>query len=112
MELAQVFAKLTGGRVKVLGTLGGLAIAGAVLTAAPAAQAQVAFGVQFGGPRYYAPLPPRPVYRAPVYGYAPVYAPGYWGHRRYEDWRAREWREHAYWEHRDRGLGFYGRGWR
>ena len=102
MKLSNVFAKFTGGRAKVLGMLGGLVVAGVAMTAAaPAAKAQVAFGVTVGGPRYYAPAP-RPVYRA--YGYvapgyggyvAPGYvgygyAPGYWDHRRYEGWRGHE----------------------
>ena len=109
MKLSHVFAKLTGGKAKVLG---GLLVVGAALTAAaPAAKAQVAFGVRIGGPRYYAPAPV-PVYRP--YGYvAPAYpaygyvAPGYgWDRRRYEDWRA-----HAYWEHRDFDRR-YDRGWR
>ncbi|HLI75794.1 MAG TPA: hypothetical protein VKV02_02520 [Acidobacteriaceae bacterium] len=112
MKLSNVFAKLTGGKAKVMSTLGGLAIAGAAMTmAAPAAKAQVAFGVTVGGPRYYAPAP-RPVYRTYGYGYvAPAYpaygyaVPAYgWDHRRYEDWRA-----HEYWEHRDHR---YDRGWR
>ena len=74
----------------------------------PAASAQVAFGVTVG-PRYDAPAH-RPVVRPYVYGYAaPAYpsygyaynAPGYWEHRRYEDWRA-----HQYWEHRDWNRGY------
>ena len=95
MKLSTLTAKLTCGKAKVLGVVGGLALAGAVLTAAtPAAQAQqFGVGIQFGGPRYVEA--PRPVYRP--YGYAPVYngyAPGYWEHRRIEQWRA-----HEYWEH-------------
>ena len=100
MKLSQMSAKLTGGKVKVLGFLGGLALAGAAMTvAAPKAEAQVAFGVRIGGPRYYAPAP---VYRPygyvahayPAYGYvAPAYG---WGRR--PDW---EWRRHEAWEHRD-----------
>lgn len=98
MKLSNVIAKLTGGKAKVLG---GLLVAGAALTAAaPAANAQVAFGVRIGGPRYYAPVPV-PAYR--TYGYvAPAYpaygyvAPGYWDRRPVENWRARE-----AWEHRD-----------
>ena len=102
MKLSNVFAKLTGSKAKVLG---GLVVLGAALTAAaPAAKAQVAFGVHTGGPRYYAPAP-RPVVPAYGYGYvAPAYpaygygygAAGYWDRRRAEEWRA-----HEYWEHRD-----------
>ncbi len=112
MKLSDVFAKLTGGRAKVLG---GLLVAGAALTAAaPAAKAQVAFGVTVGGPRYYAPVP-RPVYRPYAYGYVapayPVYgyaAPAYgWDRRRYEEWRA-----HEYWEHRDFDRRYDRDGWR
>ena len=110
MKLSQMSAKLTGGKVKVLGLMGGLALAGAVMTvAAPKAEAQVAFGVRIGGPRYYAPVP-APVYggygyAAPTYEYAapayPAYgyaAPAYRWDRRHDG----EWREHEEWEHRDR----------
>ena len=118
MKLSQVLAKLTGGKAKVLSTLGGLAIAGMALTAAaPAAKAQVAFGVEIGGPRYYAPAP-RPGYVAPGYAYG--YRGGYdarpdWDRRRYDDFRAREWRERELWDRsRDyrRDRGYEGRGWR
>ena len=118
MKLSNVFAKLTGGKVKVLSAVGGLAIAGMAMTAAtPAAKAQVAFGVEVGGPRYYAPAP-RPVYVAPGYGYAaPAYgyvAPGYWQQRRAEAWREHEWREHERFEHRafDRDRRYDRDGWR
>ena len=119
MKLSNVFAKLTAGSTAKV--LGGLVIAGAALTvAAPAAKAQVAFGVEVGGPRYYAPAP---VYVAPGYGYDNGYvAPGYghaaheyWERRRAEEWREHQWRERQEWERhqrfdRDRG---YGRGdWR
>ena len=51
MKLSQAIAKLTGGKAKVFGMLGGLALAGVAMTAAaPKADAQVAFGVRFGGP--------------------------------------------------------------
>lgn len=106
MMLTKVLARFAGSKTKVLG---GLLLAGAAMAAtAPAAQAQVAFGVSVG-PRYYAPAP-RPVVRAYGYGYAaPVYpaygygygTAGYWEHRRYEDWRA-----HQYWEHRDWNRGY------
>ena len=95
MKLSSVVAKLTGGKVKVLGALGGLVLAGAAMTVAtPAAKAQVAFGVAIGGPRYYAP---RPVYRpyvagpvyGPGYGYGYGYAAPYYGYPHYEGWRGR-----------------------
>lgn len=95
MKLATAVAKTFTGKAKVLSTLGALVVGAAALTAAtPAANAQVAFGVTVGGPRYYAPVPaPRPVYRPYVYepGFAAYgYAPGgYWAQRRQEDWRAR-----------------------
>ena len=112
MKLSNVFAKLTFGKAKVLGTLGGLALAGAAMTmAAPAAKAQQ-FGVavQFGGPRYVASAPP--VYRTYGYGYgyyAPRYdhvGPEFWEHRRYEAWRA-----HEDWVRRHEGYGRPYRGW-
>ena len=121
MKLSQVLAKLTSGKVKVLSTLGGLAIAGVAMTVvAPAAKAQVAFGIEVGRPGYYAPTP-QPVYVNPeAYGYAygsprGYDARAYWEHRRYEDFRAREWRERDFRDrsrefHRDRG--YDGRGWR
>ena len=78
-----------------------MALAGAALATVPAAQAQrFAIGVQFGGPRYYAPPPPPPRFVGPAYGYGYGYAPGYWEHRRYEDWRRHEWYVHH--------EGFYG----
>ncbi len=114
MKLSQTIAKLTGGRAKVFGMLGGLALAGVVMTAAaPKADAQVAFGVRIGGPRYYAPAPvPPPVYRS--YGYvAPAYsgygyaAPAYgWDRRPEVEWRTHEYGEHRDWDRR------YDRGWR
>lgn len=108
MKLSQMVAKLTGGKAKVFGVFGGLALAGVAMTAAaPKADAQVAFGVRIGGPRYYAPAPVAPrVYRPygyvepayPAYGYvAPAYG---WDRRPYEDWRAREYREHRDWDRR------------
>lgn len=108
MKRSIVFAKLISSKTRVLSVVGGLALAGAALTtAAPAAGAQqFGIGVQIGGPRYVAPVPP-PVYRsfgsgfyAPhtAYGYV---APGYWDHRRAEEWRA-----HERWQHQRE---FYGR---
>ena len=102
MKLSNVFAELTSSKTRVLSVAGGLALAGAMLTAAaPAADAQqFGIGVQFGGPRYVAPVPP-PVYRGyPAGVYAPrneygYVAPGYWDHRRFDDWRSREgWADH------------------
>ncbi len=110
MKLADLFAKdtpnsLFNGRMKALGLLGGLALAGATLLATPAAGAQQ-FGVavQFGGPRYVAPAPRyirpyapgytpgyvTPAYGAPVYGYDPGYV---------EREHINQWRAHEYWEH-------------
>ena len=102
MKLSDITAKLTCSirnlNWKATHVLAGVALAGAALAPVPAAQAQhFAVGVQFGGPRYYAPAPPPRVYVGPGYGYG--YAPGYWEHRRFEDWR-----RHEYFEHR----GFYG----
>ncbi len=101
MKLSHVVAKLTSSKAKVLG---GLAVAGLALTAAaPVAGAQVAFGVQVGGPRYYAPAP-RPTYVAPGYGYGygggynPGYGREYGERRRAEEWRAQQWREHERFE--------------
>ena len=110
MKLSNVFAKLTSSKNSVLSVAGGLALAAAAVTiTVPTASAQqFGIGVQIGSPRYVAPLPP-PVYRGygpgfygsgfygPRFGYV---APGYWEHRRFEDWRAR-----AVWGHRS---GFYG----
>ena len=86
-------------------TVATLAVAGVALTAAtPAASAQqVAFGVQFGGPRYVqsAPVVPRGYGYgyAPGYGYAQGYgeAPGYYAPR--YDWREHDAREA--WERRE-----------
>lgn len=90
-------------------------VAGAAFLAAPQkANAQVAFGVQFGrpvyrGPVYRGPAYRRPVYAAPVYGpryYAPApvvaygygYSPGF-GYDRHLAWE-----RHERWEHE---RGFY-----
>ena len=134
MKLSNLFAKLTSGKVNVLSTMGGLAMAGLVVTAAPAATAQVAFGVQVGGPQYY-DQGPQPVYTAPGYGNYAGYGYGYdpqtyWQARRAQEWQEHQehewrehqehqWHEHEEWEHRG-GYGgyggdgrFYGRGnWR
>jgi hypothetical protein len=106
MKLSEITAKLTCIKGKAVRVLAAGLLAGAVLTAAaPAAQAQrFAFGVQFGGPRYYAPPPP------PAYGYGYGYG-GYYEHRRWEEERARE----AYYHHREWREGYgrpygYGRG--
>jgi hypothetical protein len=78
MKLTTVTTMLKSNAVKLLT---GAALAGAVLTAAaPAAQAQrVVFGVQLGGPRYYAPAPPV------VFGH-----PGFYGDRHFDGWRDRD----------------------
>jgi hypothetical protein len=83
MKLTTFTTALKHNAVKLLA---GAALAGAVLTAVPAAQAQrVFFGV--GGPRYFRPAPP-----------VVVYGPGFYGpdfYRFHHDWRFR----HEY--HRD-----------
>lgn len=101
MKLFETLATHFGMKIRILSTLGSLALAGAALTAAtPAAQAQVSFGFGINtAPRYYAPrpvivAPPRPVYAAP-YGYARPYGygygpEGYWAPR-HEAWRDRGW---------------------
>lgn len=123
MKLSTMVAKLTGSKVTVLG---GVLVAGAAMTlAAPAAKAQVAFGVQVGTPGYYAAAPAyvAPGYAAYGYGYNGYgYDRGngydrhaYWEHRRAEEFRAHEWREHERFERDrayDRDRGSYGRGWR
>ena len=99
MKLSDVTAKLTCMKGKAVRVLAASALAGAVLTAAvPAAKAQqFAFGVQFGGPRYYAPPPPPP--RVYGYGYGYGYHPDYWQARRYEEFREHEARErHEQWD--------------
>ncbi len=102
MKLSDFTAKLTCSirnlNGKATRVLGAAALAGAALAAVPAAQAQhFAVGVQFGGPRHYAPAPPR--YAGPAYGYGPGSI--YWEHRRYEEWRRHEWARHH--------EGYYGR---
>jgi hypothetical protein len=97
MKLTTVTAMLKSNAVKLLA---GAALAGAVLTAVPAAQAQrVVFGVQFGGPRYYAPPPV--VYDRPGY---------YDNYRHFDGWRNRDdfrfhsdWRDRRDWERHDFG---------
>jgi hypothetical protein len=69
-------------RNHTLKMLAGAALAGAILTAAPAAQAQrIVFGVGFHGPRYFRPAPP-----------VIFYGPGFYGpdyYRFHRDWRFR-----------------------
>jgi opacity protein-like surface antigen len=95
MKLSNGIAKLTSiksGAAKLLATA---ALAGAVFAiASPAAQAQrVAFGVQFGGPHYYAPAPPIEVYGGPGY-----YDNGY---RHFDRWHDRYdfRRDHDFYRH-------------
>jgi hypothetical protein len=77
MKLTTFTTALKQNTVKMLA---GAALAGAILTAAPAAQAQ-RFVVAFGGPRYFRPAPP-----------VIVYGPGFYGpdfYRFHRDWRFR-----------------------
>ena len=61
------------------------------------AEAQVSFGVRFGGPVYVAPPYRRPMYVAP----APVYVgPGYGYYGR--DFNRYAWERHEGWDHRER----------
>ena len=77
MKLTTFTTALRNNTVKLLA---GAALAGGILTAAPAAQAQrVFFGV--GGPRYFRPAPPV-IFYGPGY-----YGPDYW--RFHRDWRFR-----------------------
>ena len=70
-------------------------VAAAIAVAVPSkAEAQVSFGVRFGGPVYVAPPYRRPVYVAP----APVYAYGYSG----RDFKHYAWARHEGWNHRER----------
>jgi len=86
MKLSNLTAKLTWVKSNSVRVLAAATLAGAVLAAAPAAQAQqFAVGVRIGGPRYFAPAPPVVVYRAPGYGY-----PGYWDHRHFDEFRGHE----------------------
>src|SRR6195952_243739 len=80
MKLSAVTTKLTCVKSKAFRVLAAATLAGAALAAAaPAAQAQhIAFGVQFGGPRYVAPAP------AYGYGYGYGYAPNYYERERFE----------------------------
>jgi len=88
MKLTNVTTFVKNNAVKMLATA---ALAGAALTAAPAAQAQrVFFGVHVGGPvvygpRYYAPAPPVVVYGGPGYFYGHPYWHRGWDGRR--GWR-------------------------
>jgi hypothetical protein len=93
-------------RNHTLKMLAGAALAGAILTAAPAAQAQrIVFGVGFGGPRFYRPAPPVIVYGEPGY---------YDRHRHFDGWRDRD----DFYRHHDRDREFRDRdhfdrrGWR
>jgi hypothetical protein len=92
MKLTTFTTALRNNTVKLLA---GAALAGAVLTAAPAAQAQrIVFGIGFGGPRFYRPAPP-----VIVYG-----GPGYYGYRHFDGWRDRDdFYRHHDWD-RDRGF--------
>lgn len=118
MKLSDITAKLTCSIRTLNGratrTLGVAALAAATLATVPAAHAQrFAIGVQFGGARYYEPLPPPPPPRfagseygygyghGSEFGYGFRPGPGYWEHRREEEWRRREWFRHH--------EGFYGR---
>ena len=77
MKLTTFTTALKHNAVKLLA---GAALAGAVLTAAPAAQAQRVF-IGVGGPRYFRPAPP-----------VVVYGPGFYGpdyYRFHRDWRFR-----------------------
>jgi hypothetical protein len=80
-------AKFAGIQSTAVRALAGIALAGAFLAAAPAAQAQHVF-VGFGGPRVIVAAPPVRVYAGPVYG------PGFYGYR-HDDWRFR----HDYYRH-------------
>jgi hypothetical protein len=83
MKLTTFTTALKHNAVKLLA---GAALAGAVLTAVPAAQAQRVF-IGVGGPRFFRPAPP-----------VVVYGPGFYGpdyYRFHRDWRFR----HEY--HRD-----------
>lgn len=126
MKLSTLSAKLT--QTKAVRALAVTAVAGAALMmAAPKAQAQVSWGVQFGTPVYVDPAP-EVVYPQ---GY---YNNGYYDGDRYAAWRAHEaheqwerqeaWRRHEAWERHEaherwehmrgyddddfRGRGFYG----
>ena len=101
MKLSTRFAKLTCIQSQLIRTLALAVLAGSALTlAAPAASAQqVAFGVQFGQPRYVAP----PL----AYGYG-AYAPRYDGWRDRQAWeRQEEWRRHEEWRHREEAFRFH-----
>jgi hypothetical protein len=95
MKLTTVTTALKNNTLKMLA---GAALAGAILTAAPAAQAQrVVFGIRFGGPRYFAPAPPVVVYGRPGY-----FGPRYDGWRDRDDFRFRHDRDdHRGFDHRD-----------
>jgi len=95
MKLTTITTAVKNNTLKMLA---GAAVAGAILAAAPAAQAQrIAFGVQFGAPAYYAPAPPVVVYGQPGY-----YAPRYDGWRDRDDFRfRRDFDDHRDWDRRD-----------
>ena len=101
MKLSNLTAKLT--ETKAVRALVVTAVAGAALMmAAPKAQAQVSWGVQFGTPGYVETAP-TVVYQQPGY-----YNNGYYDGDRYAAWRAHEaheqwereqaWRQHEAWE--------------
>jgi hypothetical protein len=117
MKLSDLRTKLTSMKGKAVRVLAATALAGAVLTAVPAAKAQrFSFGVQVGTPGYagyVAPVPPPAYYTYPAYGYGYGYNSNYWAARRYDDWRAREaWARHEQWERYNRGYGYGGYGYR
>lgn len=102
----QIPARKRGGARRMAGAMAGVAIAGALLLAAPqTAHAQVQFGVQVGGYSGYV----APAYG---YGYSDPYAVQQWQQRRayeeHEQWeaaRAAEWQRehwgHDRWDRRD-----------
>lgn len=106
MKLSTVFAKLTSAK-KALTLIGGMALAGAILTvAAPRAQAQgFGVGVQFGGPVYrtYAPA-----YADPRY----AYGEGDYGQERAEAWRQQQWRQQQWREQQGREQQWREQEWR
>jgi hypothetical protein len=93
MKLSDTTTKLTCMKSKAVRVLAAATLAGAFLAAAvPAAQAQqFAVGVQFGGPRYVAPVP---VYYGPDRGF--------YERRRIEEERRAEFIRHERWEREHR----------
>ena len=79
MNVANVIAKVK--QLNVVKVLAAATLAGAVLAAAPAAEAQRVV-VRYGGPRYFAPAP-RVVIAPPVVVYG---RPGFYGYD-HRDWR-------------------------